>query len=113
VATLESVCVERPPADQKSRLELLNTLIAGQEAARAVSSDSPGNRLGSEAFGELWKGPESEWNQLRAITAWVAIASEAKAPNNFREIMSRLDDPHKYAPLLQKVAVDFKRCLAD
>lgn len=55
-----------PPKSATERLALVDQISAAQEARRAFEVLAP---LG-EAFGTLWKGEASNWEQLKAVLVW-------------------------------------------
>jgi len=72
------------PATLTQRIDLLDDLIAGQGAARAVGD---ARHLGPTAFGKRWKGVASDWLALRGVVEWI------RANPDLRLLVSRIEDP--------------------
>jgi very-short-patch-repair endonuclease len=66
-ALLRAIARAEPPATLPEQLILLDRLIDAQAASgRVVRHDV----LGRLAFGRLWQGERSDWDQLGAVLAW-------------------------------------------
>lgn len=111
VATLENVSADRPPPTLDERLSLCDRLLEGQRLLAALQPEGTFGQVGQQAFGSLWRGPESDWQQLRAITQWVKDAAKPGVADNFREVFSRLADSQPCAALAKNARSDFNRCL--
>jgi very-short-patch-repair endonuclease len=110
MSLLADICVNQSPATTDGQQTLLDALIAGQLAQKAVLA---GDELGRHCFGSLWQGETSEWNQLRAVAEWVKEATKSGASANFREVLARLSNKKQCARLLQDIASDFKKCFGE
>ncbi|MBE3040318.1 MAG: hypothetical protein IMZ62_16090, partial [Chloroflexi bacterium] len=101
-----------PPKLLAARLSILDTLIAGQKARRIIEDDAS-QKIGQRAFGRYWKGVESDWQALSAITTWEAETRAANAPASFRQIAAGLEDTSKTLALTKEIATSLNSVLQD
>ena len=66
-ATLRGLCVGSPPGPLDERLALLDRLIEGQKAVKTIERD---DALGRYAFGDRWRGADSDWDAISKIHGW-------------------------------------------
>jgi very-short-patch-repair endonuclease len=104
ISLLKEICQRPPPTALHERVALLDRLSTAQKAQREVEA---GSELGRQAFGTFWQGENSNWDQLRAIAAWVAGARDAKMSPQFRSVLSRLADRAACDRLLKEITADF------
>ena len=90
MTTLKGILTGPAPKSVEARLEILDALIDGQKATKAIESDESGARLGAEAFGSSWRGLNSDWSKLSAIRDWDASASQSDFEQDHREILGRV-----------------------
>ena len=79
-----------PPKALNDRLTIVDGLIAGQKARRTLESL---DLLGRGAFGNLWRGAKSDWSLLQQIVDWEQKSHTLERPENYLQVVSRLDDP--------------------
>lgn len=77
------------PGRFEARLALLDELVAGQGALRAVSA---ANELGAAAFGQIWRAERSDWVHLRRVLEWVRDQQAAGRGEDFRRTFAALED---------------------
>src|SRR5262249_47024784 len=88
------------PKSYSERLSLCETIIAGQDSLRNLRSfDS----LGRSAFGNLWHGEKSNWDQGEAILSWVARQEQAGLDETFRRAFSEVQDQKQVATVLEDI----------
>lgn len=103
VTKLRGVLTTKLPDAHSERLTLMDQIIAGQQARRAVRKvDS----LGQSAFGVYWRQERSDWNQLDAILNWVTRQREAGLDPNFRRVFSRIQGSQRIAQLATQLGQD-------
>jgi len=66
-ATLRGLCVAAPPKPLSERLALLDRLIEAQRAVKTIERD---DALGRYAFGDRWRGVDSDWDAISKIHGW-------------------------------------------
>jgi very-short-patch-repair endonuclease len=86
-AALRGVLAPPRPKTLARQLEILDTLILGQDALQAIDD---ADALGQAAFGSRWGGPPSKWPALAAIERWERDCRQAGLPNTFRESLAAL-----------------------
>ena len=65
--TLRGLCAGVPPKPLADRLALLDRLIEAQKAVKTIERD---DALGRYAFGDRWRGVDSDWEQISKIHGW-------------------------------------------
>lgn len=99
--TLASIVTGELPTAHCDRIALLDAILAGQRARKAVTT---GDDIGRRAFGVMWRGENSDWSQLSAIVVWVRAEAELGLGADVREIRARISSPEKLAPVASRVA---------
>ncbi|PSJ51733.1 DUF3320 domain-containing protein [Pseudaminobacter soli (ex Li et al. 2025)] len=74
---------ESMPDNVGGRIRMLRLLSAAQSLKSSLERVDVGGRA---AFGDLWRGPESDWQQLSAISEWIS------ANDDIRTLASRVGD---------------------
>lgn len=103
IHTLESLFVERPPQTLKDRLELLDSLLAGQRARKHIDDDHNGAGVGRRAFGNYWDGLHSDWAKLSAVGSWVSDGEEKKLPSTFRQLLGAAQNAAECGQHVQRI----------
>ena len=88
MALLKSVLAEPPPKVLADRLRLINKIIAGQKAAKAIAMD---DALGKEAFQSVWRAEKSDWSLLRHAVSW-AEGNPPEYENEIRRVAAAVQD---------------------
>ena len=88
------------PKTLAERLALLDQLIAAQKLRRAVAQLQ---NEGQAAFGALWRGEESNWQQLQAVVTWMAGQDGQGRSQEFRQLYARLPSPQQCAQQASQV----------
>lgn len=109
VAALRGVLASPLPGTLAERLELLDTVTAAQRLGRRLASEEPARRLGAAAFGNRWKGAESDWMELAAIVAWDKGCREDKLPKAYRKIVARGENIESCRGPLQQLRDNLNR----
>ncbi len=99
VATLRGILAGPVPKSLGERLPIVDSLIAGQEAARAIATD---DSLGVAAFGKLWRREKSDWSLLETIERWDGKCHQQPVPKDFRVIVAGVKDRQ----FVQRLALD-------
>lgn len=90
-AALRGILATAPPKTLSERLEILDTLIRGQNTARAIESPKS-QQLAQAAFGRFWRDAESDWPALSAIVKWESECRSEKLPPVYRKIIGKIAD---------------------
>ncbi len=112
VASLRGILAKSMPGPLEMRLSILDTLLRGQEARKALERDV-NQQIGHDAFGNFWQGVASDWQSLAAITKWEAETNNADPPPSFREIVARLEDRPKVLALTKQISDRLATVLKD
>ena len=80
------------PKGYAARLALIDEIIAGQRAFRAVRE---GRSLGETAFGTFWRQEKTDWGQLETVLDWVTRQQEAGLGPSFRQTFAGIEDQKK------------------
>lgn len=102
-----------PPKSLVDRLKVLDTLTQGQEALWNVAVKEGEVDLGQRAFGNQWRGAESDWAALVAIDRWENECRQAKLPSAFREVMARMCDMSETKRWVKQIAADLKPAMQE
>lgn len=89
VATLRSLLAREMPKALPERIALLDTLMAGQKAARTLERDA---ELGRSVFGSHWRNEKSDWDRARRKVEWIKEVGGRGLPEDFRAIVARVSD---------------------
>lgn len=105
VAALRGILASDRPKSHQERLEILDTLLAGQLAGKKVED---GNELGQRAFGSYWRGAQSDWSALEKVCQWETESRTAGLPANFRAVLANLADRSSVAAAIKQIGADLK-----
>lgn len=95
-ATLAGVVNGNVPGTYEERQQILDLLYGHQKAMKdAVESNS----LGERAFGKLWLGTKTDWQQIADWEQWDDQASQANVDARFRQLLQSVDDEAALLPL--------------
>ncbi len=78
------------PAPNEGGLALLDRVVEGQRLRRRVRSSAS---LGIEAFGSLWQGERSDWDQLAGIVDWMQTQRNSELGEEVLSCLAALDVP--------------------
>ncbi|WP_459720404.1 DUF3320 domain-containing protein [Paraburkholderia sp. 2C] len=84
------------PKSYRDRVALLDDIIQSQEHRKAIADR---DRDGQAAFGSLWKGEASDWQQLAAVVKWMSGQDGKGLSEAFRTLYSSLPSPEQCAEL--------------
>ncbi len=87
-ATLLGILNGPPPKSNSEQLTLLDRLIRAQKNQQSFDNSAA---LGKEAFGDQWRGEESDWEHLNEIVKWESECRQAIIPGIFREVLAGMD----------------------
>ncbi|MGZ0169385.1 MAG: DUF3320 domain-containing protein [Planctomycetales bacterium] len=90
---LKGLLLNPPPKLLQDQLRILDSLFRWQQLEQQFGSDGDFGGVAREAFGELWRGGDSDWNQLQAIVDWNQECSQSDLPKMFRQVIGRWSDP--------------------
>lgn len=107
---LRSILVDVPPKDLDARLAILDDLIAAQEASAAVRS---GHELGRAAFGELWRGENSDWDAIEAANKWDHEVAATALPAHWRALAAVCADPAPLGVIGERIGTDVASLLRE
>jgi hypothetical protein len=93
-----------PPRKAAGQLEILDTLATAQDLRWNLDVNEARVELGRRAFGPLWRGSESDWGMLAAISAWESQCAASELPPSFRQIVATLGDRSQLAGLAKQAA---------
>lgn len=96
VTRLKGAMTEQPPTRYEARIALLDKILVGQRALRAIAQSE---ELGTSAFGILWRRQLTDWDQLAAIVEWVARQHEAGLSESFRQTFAEITNPKQVGEL--------------
>jgi hypothetical protein len=96
IAALRGVVRGELPGAHDERVALLDDLVAARGHWLAVRA---GAETGRQAFGDAWRGEESDWTRLGAIVDWVAGESAADVDAGFRTTYAELERRDDFAAL--------------
>ena len=89
VRELAALCTGTVPQSLADKLDLLDTLIAGQISQTTIRNT---DALGRAAFGTHWRGEASDWEQLVAIEAWERETEAAGLPAAWHAWLGAIPD---------------------
>lgn len=101
ISQLRGVLTSRLPRSYADRLALVDAVLQGQSALRAIQSRSA---LGQSAFGALWRGDKTDWRQLEAVLDWVTRQHQAGLDASFRQLFAGVQDHERIAQLLEQLS---------
>lgn len=107
-AALRGLLAGPPPKSLRERLDVLNAIRVGQNARTAVDNDAD---LGRQAFGQAWRGLDSDWERLTRIRKWDAENQSAGDADVCRTAATRDVDVAKVNTDTQQLASALDRCL--
>jgi len=97
-ALFKSLLASAPPNSVTAQLQLLDDLIAGQQAAADLMRE---NDLGRSAFGGRWRRDKSDWAALRLTAEWNAIQARAGIDAETRRLAAMIEDRQSLGALAQ------------
>ena len=109
-ATLRGILAGAPPKPVSERVQILDALREGQQARKLLEQQ---DELGRQAFGDQWRGLDSDWQALTGIATWEHECQAANLPTHFREVRGRLDDLEPVTVAIRKIAKDLKPMLEE
>jgi very-short-patch-repair endonuclease len=85
VRALRSLLIEPLPRPFDERLRIVDTLLAAQISRAHLEKE---RALGAEAFGSLYRGDGSNWDQLAAVETWERSREKRGVAPTFRTSLS-------------------------
>lgn len=76
IAELKGVCRSSPPKLYRDRVQLLDELIAAQDARRWLTAEAS---FAEPVLGDLWAGEDSSWTEIAALLQWTKQCDEVLA----------------------------------
>lgn len=95
-ATLAGVVTGPVPGTYGGRQEILDLLYGHQKALKDAGENST---LGERAFGRLWLGPRTDWQQISDWEAWDEATCASNVDPRFRQLLQSVDDETFLLPL--------------
>lgn len=90
---LKGLLLNPPPKLLPDQLRILDSLFRWQQLSKQFGNDGDFGSVAREAFGELWRDVDSDWNQLQAIVDWNHDCSRIDLPEKFRQVIGGWSDP--------------------
>lgn len=104
---LKGMLLNPPPKQLQDQLRILDALFRWQELSKQFGSDGDLGSVAREAFGEFWRGEDSNWDQLQAIVDWNQDCSQSDIPKMFRQVIGRWTDPARTESALLSLRAKF------
>ena len=82
-----------PPKLLQDQLRILDSLFRWQQLSEQLGSNGELNTVARQAFGDFWKGEDSDWDQLQAIVDWNQDCSQSDLPEGFRNAIGSWTEP--------------------
>lgn len=73
------------------------------EAQCALTAIRNGNSIGQSAFGTIWRGEETNWDQVEAILDWLKQSAVAGMGASFRRLCVGVQNRDRVASLVQEI----------
>ena len=101
VSDFRGLCRSELPKDHRLRLELLDDLIAAQEARNQLKEAST---FAAEVLGTLWAVEETQWEAVDQLVAWSEEAIKTAPDFELLGVASRrtISDPSKLADEIEQ-----------
>ena len=112
ITTLRGLVKSDVPKELDERLRWFDDLISAQANRAALDNAGPQASLGQTAFGNMWKGSQSDWQALEQVARWEADCRYAQAPENFREITASIDGHEGLSQAIGEISKNLKPVLA-
>ncbi len=97
IGALKGITRGEPPKNYLDRVTLLDEVILVHKHLTAIRK---GDEDGKKAFGRLWMGEDSNWDQLSAIVEWVSAGkSEILASSELRKRFGEFDQSKSFGAL--------------
>jgi very-short-patch-repair endonuclease len=103
-ATLRGILTIDPPKPLKDRLQLFDTLIQAQKATNFLERDRVAE-LGQKAFGENWRGTDTNWDHASALVEWEEESRRQRLPTHICAavaVIENLDEVTEAADVVRK-----------
>lgn len=107
IATLKSIVKNKPPKGYGQRLALFDALHTGQKVKAELESDRVCS-VGKVAFGELWKGADSDWDTLTYLATADNKCAEVAPSLPRNELAGRLGSAEEVKLLIGQIAQSLK-----
>ncbi len=95
LAELKGVAKGTIPSAFEERLALVDELVAGQRALRALRAASD---VGNAAFGSAWRAERTDWARCSAVADWIDAQRADGLDATFRQAIAALPDPRALGP---------------
>lgn len=96
MVALRGVLKGEPPSSHAERVALLDDVITARRHLLALRQ---GIETGRQAFGSVWRGEQSDWDQLASIITWVGNEATACLGPEFRRTFAELNRGEDFAAL--------------
>lgn len=106
VASVKAHLKAALPAARTERLQLLDSLMQAQALRQALARQDAD---GAAAFGQLWHGEQSDWEQLRTVLRWMEGTDSQGRSEAFRQLYARLPSPAHCAELAATAATSLQK----
>lgn len=90
---LKGLLRNAPPKLLQDQLQILDSLFRWQQLDQQLGSNGELNTVARQAFGDFWKGDDSDWDQLQAIVDWDQECSQSDLPKGFRNAIGTWTEP--------------------
>ena len=94
MATLRGILIGSPPRALEDRLALLDSILVVQQAEEEIEKAS-NHKIGTSAFGRVWNGVDSDWEQFQAFLDWACpeTSPDAETDSDVEEISAESELP--------------------
>ncbi len=82
-----------PPKTLPEQLQILDSLFRWQQLSQQLGKNGELREVATQAFGQLWKDDDSDWDQLQAIVDWNQDCSQNDLPKIFRKVIGQWSAP--------------------
>ncbi|MEX2169228.1 MAG: DUF3320 domain-containing protein [Pirellulales bacterium] len=107
VATLKSIVADKPPQGYAARLALFDAILVGQKTKAELESDRV-RSVAVAAFGELWKGVDSDWETFSYLATTDNRCAEVAPDLPRNELARRIGSADELKPLVGQIAQSLK-----
>ena len=97
MSTLRGITRSEPPKSHAERVALLDDVALVRKHLMGIRA---GAEMGKQAFGSLWKGEDSAWDQLSSIIEWISTGeSQFFVSSEFRRKFLEIDRSKNFGSL--------------
>jgi very-short-patch-repair endonuclease len=94
------------PSAYGDKLSLLDNLLTSQALRKKLLEQ---DQVGSSAFGHLWRGEQSNWQQLSLVMQWMEGSDGKGLSDSFRHLYSQISSPKQCIQIAKQLSEDAKK----